>query len=63
MGGECAHANQMVLWVTIRYLEVLKCGGLHLVITEVASVGGGVDKEKSSYVVQFLSGELRMIWS
>ena len=27
-------------------LEVLKCGGLHLVIAEVASVGGGADKER-----------------
>ena len=24
--------------------EVLKCGGLHLVITQVVSVGGSVDK-------------------
>ena len=27
-------------------LEVLKCGGLHLVITEVVPVGGGADKER-----------------
>ena len=41
--------------------EVLKCEGLHLVITEVVSTGGGVDKtkKKSSYVVQYLSEELR----
>jgi len=25
--------------------EVLKCGGLHLVITEVVPVGGGDDKK------------------
>ena len=45
-------------------LEVLKCGGLHLVITEVVPIGGGVDKKKkSSCVVQYLSEELRRVWS
>ena len=38
--------------------EVLKWGGLHLVITDVVPIDGG-----SSYVVQCLSGELRMVWS
>ena len=27
-------------------LEVLKCGGLHLVVTEVVPVRGGADKKK-----------------
>ena len=27
-------------------LEVLKSGGLHLVVTEVVPVGGGADKER-----------------
>ena len=27
-------------------LEVLKCGGLHLVVTEVVPVGGGADKKR-----------------
>ena len=27
-------------------LEVLKCGGLHLVVSEVVPVGGGADKER-----------------
>ena len=27
-------------------LEVLKCGGLHLVVTEVVPVGGGTDKKR-----------------
>ena len=26
--------------------EVLKCGGLHLVITDVAPIGGGASKER-----------------
>ena len=43
-------------------LEVLMSGGLHLVVTEVVPIGGGAGKEKSSYVVQCLSGELRMVW-
>ena len=34
-------------------LEVLKCGGLHLVITEVVPIGGGVDKKKKRVLVLF----------
>ena len=53
-------------------LEVFRCRGLHLVVTEVVPIGGGADsnnnnnkkkKKKSPYVVQCLSGELRMVWS
>ena len=44
-------------------LEVLKCGGLHLVVTEVVPVSGGADKKKSSCVVQYLSEGLRRVWS
>ena len=46
--------------------EVLKRGGLHLVITEVVPVSGGADKKqnkKASCVVQCLSGGLRSVWS
>lgn len=53
-----AHANQMVPWVVIHRLklEVLKHGGLHLVVTEVVPIGGGVDnKKRSSCVVQYLT--------
>ena len=52
-----ARANQMVLWVVIHRLklEVLKHGGLHLVVTEVVPIGGGVDNNKSSCVVQYLT--------
>ena len=35
--------------------EVLKHGGLHLVVTEVVSLGGDADKKKSSCAVQYLS--------
>ena len=49
-------------------LEVLKCRGLHLVVTEVVPISGSADNnnnnnKKSPYVVQCLSGELRMVWS
>ena len=27
-------------------LEVLKCGGLHLVVIKVIPIGGGVDKKR-----------------
>ena len=27
--------------------EVLKCGGLHLVVTDMVPVGGGADKERA----------------
>ena len=40
-------------------LKVLKCGGLHLVVSEVVPVG----QRKSLYVVQCWSGELKMAWS
>ena len=57
MGGEGVHVSQMVLGVAIvsqmvlgvaiSHFEVLKCRGLHLVVTEVVSVAGGADnKEK-----------------
>ena len=42
--------------------EVLKCGDLHLVITEVVPVGGGTD-QKSSCAVRYLSERLRRVWS
>ena len=42
--------------------EIHECGGLHLVITEVVPVCGGVDK-KSSCAVWYLSGGLRRVWS
>ena len=32
-------------------LEVLKCGGLHLVVTEVAPIGGGWDNKKRVLVL------------
>ena len=36
-----------MLGVAISHFEVLKCRGLHLVVTEVVSVAGGADnKEK-----------------
>ena len=46
--------------------EVLKRGGLHLIVTaEVVPVGGGADnnKKKSSYAVQYLSEGLTRVWS
>ena len=42
--------------------EVLKCGDLHLVITEVVPVGGGTD-QKSSCAVRYLSEGLRRVCS
>ena len=48
-------------------LEVL--GGLHLVVTDVVMWFQSVvvrtkkKRKKSSYVVQCLSGKLRMVWS
>ena len=43
--------------------EVLRRGGLHLVVTEVVPISGGADKKKSSCVVQYLSEGLRRVWS
>ena len=42
--------------------EVLRCGDLHLVITEVVPVGGGTD-QKSSCAVHHLSEGLRRVRS
>ena len=42
--------------------EVLKHGGLHLVITEVVPVGGGADQKKR-VLVQYLSEGLRKVWN
>ena len=44
--GECALTNQMVLWVTIRCMKSSSGGGLHMVVTEVVPVDGGVDRKK-----------------
>ena len=44
MGGERVHADGALGDDLL--LEVLKCGGLHAVITEVASVGDGAEKER-----------------
>ena len=46
--------------------EVLKCGGLHLVVTEVVPVGGGADNnnnnnKKSSCAVQYLNERLKRV--
>ena len=44
--------------------EVLKRGGLHLVVTEMVPVGGGADKKKrSSCAVQYLNEGLGRLWS
>lgn len=42
--------------------EVLKCGDLHPVTTEVVPVGGGTD-QKSSCAVCYLGEGLRRVWS
>ena len=46
--------------------EVLKRGGLHLVVTEVVPSGGGADKKekrkKSSCAVQYLSEGHTLFW-
>ena len=46
MEGECVRANQMVLWMASRHLKSSNVGGLHLVITDVVPIGGGVDRKK-----------------
>ena len=40
-------------WDGDKLFEVLKCGGLHLVVTEVVPVSGGEDKK-----VEFISMKL-----
>ena len=51
MEGECIRANQMVLWMASCHLKSSNVGGLHLVVTDVVPIGGGVDRKKSSCVV------------
>ena len=44
--------------------EVLECGGLHLVVTEVVPVSGSGDNNKnSSCAARCLSEGLRRVWS
>ena len=50
--------------------EVLECGGLHLVVTEVVPVSGGADNNKKERKKEFLcysvylsEGLRRAVWS
>ena len=45
-----------------RSFEVLKCGGLHLVVTQVVPAGGGADEE-SSCTVRHANQALGKVWS
>ena len=62
MEGECVRANQMVLWMASRHLKSSNVGGLHLVITDVVPIGGGVDRKKRVLVLfTYLSEGLRRV--
>ena len=52
--GVCTWVRWCLQWQSV--VEVLKCGGLHLVITEVIPVGGSEDKKVDFISVKLTSG-------
>ena len=53
----------MVLGVAISHFEVLKCGGLHLIVMEVVPVCSGTEKRKSSCTGRYLNEALEKVRS
>ena len=63
MEGDCAPRSYMVLGVAIGHFEVLKCGGLHLIVMEVVPVCSGTEKRKSSCTGRYLNEALEKVRS
>ena len=60
VAAECAQRSYMVLGVAIRRLNsILKCGGHHLIVTEVVPIGSSTDKSGNPVLVSVRTRHLK----